>query len=190
MRIETLEIAGWASALQALRLSYGKECRSEVKVNEAMLDMRNRVGFGEDYPERWESITRVNMNAKDLELLQRLVLAGDEHAKVLRGVIVWARISMPVYMWAEMETYIAGHQRLMSESTMHIDCRGLSGEELQKAKAEIPMGKELTKVDFFSYQCLRNIYRQRKNHRLPEWHEICKWIESLPLAEELIVKHV
>lgn len=187
MKIETLEIAGWASALQALRLSYGKECRSRVEVDQCMYD---NAGFAPDFPKEWSGWVGVSVNAKDLELLQKLVLAGDEHAKVLRGVIVWARITMPVYMWAEMETYIAGHQRLMSESTMHIDCRGLSGEELQKAKAEIPMGKELTKVDFFSYQCLRNIYRQRKDHRLPEWHEICKWIESLPLAEELIVKHV
>ena len=69
---------------------------------------------------------------------------------------------------------------------MHIDCRGLSGEELESAKAEMPMGKELKKVDFFSYQCLRNIYRQRKGHRLPVWHEFCRWIETLPFFKELI----
>lgn len=37
-----------------------------------------------------------------------------------------------------------------------------------------------------NYAVLRNIYRQRKNHRLSEWHEFCKWIESLPYAEDLI----
>lgn len=69
---------------------------------------------------------------------------------------------------------------------MHIDCKGLKGEELQQAKASIPMGRELTKVDFFSYQCLRHIYRQRRNHRLPEWREFCTWIDALPLAKEFI----
>ena len=111
---------------------------------------------------------------------------GDEHAKVLRGINVWAEITAPVYWWAELETYRAGHERLSSQSTMHTDCKGLSGEELQKAKSEIPMGKELKKIDMFSYQTLRRIYIQRKNHRLPEWHTFVDWIKTLPYAKELI----
>lgn len=175
MKIETLEIAGFVSAFKALRLSYGKEERS---TSQREFQRISESGFGESWA--------IVVDPQDLELAQRLVKAGDEHAKVLRGVVVWAKMTLPVYIWCELETYRAGHERLMSESTMHIDCKGLSGEELQKAKAEICMGKELTKVDFFSYQCLRNIWRQRRNHRLPEWHDICKWIESLPMAKELI----
>lgn len=30
------------------------------------------------------------------------------------------------------------------------------------------------------------IFNQRKNHRLKEWHEFCKWCESLPYFKELI----
>lgn len=37
-----------------------------------------------------------------------------------------------------------------------------------------------------NYQVLRNIYFQRRYHKLKEWHEICTWIESLPYAKELI----
>ena len=69
---------------------------------------------------------------------------------------------------------------------MHIDCKGLTGEELVKAKSEIPMGKEQTAVDYYSYQSLRRIYHQRKNHRLQQWQEYCRWIESLPFAPTLI----
>lgn len=50
----------------------------------------------------------------------------------------------------------------------------------------LPYGKELTKIDMFSYQALRNIYIWRRHHRLPEWHEFCAFIEGLPLAKELI----
>lgn len=32
----------------------------------------------------------------------------------------------------------------------------------------------------FNYAVLKNIYNARKNHKLMEWHEFCKWIESLP----------
>ena len=37
-----------------------------------------------------------------------------------------------------------------------------------------------------NYAVLRNIYFQRKDHKLSEWHQFCKWIESLPYAKELI----
>ena len=38
-----------------------------------------------------------------------------------------------------------------------------------------------------SYENLYNMYHQRKNHKLDEWKDFCKWIESLPYAKELIV---
>ncbi len=37
-----------------------------------------------------------------------------------------------------------------------------------------------------NYENLVNIYYARRNHKLQEWREYCKWIESLPYAEELI----
>jgi hypothetical protein len=49
-----------------------------------------------------------------------------------------------------------------------------------------PAGFELTARMTTNYRCLKNIWRQRRNHRLPEWREFCKWIESLPYAKELI----
>lgn len=65
-------------------------------------------------------------------------------------------------------------------------------EEIRKEKyLEIlysnPAGFLLTARLTTNYRCLRNIYIQRKNHRLPEWREFCRWIETLPYAEELLV---
>lgn len=37
-----------------------------------------------------------------------------------------------------------------------------------------------------NYATLRNIYHQRKNHKLTEWHTFCDWIESLPYSKELL----
>ena len=34
-----------------------------------------------------------------------------------------------------------------------------------------------------NYAVLRNMYHARKNHKLDEWREFCKWIESLPYSE-------
>ena len=50
-----------------------------------------------------------------------------------------------------------------------------------------PAGFELVARMTTSYRCLKNIYKQRKDHRLPEWREFCRWIETLPYAPELIL---
>lgn len=38
-----------------------------------------------------------------------------------------------------------------------------------------------------NYENLINMYHARKNHKLDEWHDFCRWIESLPYAKELII---
>ena len=38
-----------------------------------------------------------------------------------------------------------------------------------------------------NYENLRNMYHARKNHKLHEWHTFCKWVETLPYAEEFII---
>lgn len=34
-----------------------------------------------------------------------------------------------------------------------------------------------------NYAVLRNMYHSRKNHKLDEWRDFCRWIESLPYSE-------
>ena len=174
LEIRTLEIAGLRSVLEALRLPFGKDCRSFTTFEHTSNGDRN------------DFHSYCDINEKDMKLMSTLVKRGDEHSKILRGLIVYAEISAPVWLYRELETYRIGRERLSSESTMHIECKGLSGEELEKAKDEIPMGHIQKTVDMFSYQCLRRIYFQRRNHRLPMWHDFCKWIEGLPFAEQLI----
>ena len=37
-----------------------------------------------------------------------------------------------------------------------------------------------------NYEVLRNACQARKNHKLDEWHEFCKWAESLPYSELIL----
>ena len=64
-------------------------------------------------------------------------------------------------------------------------------EWLKDAYLEIlysnPAGFTLTARMTTNYRCLRNIYIQRKDHRLPEWRAFCAWIETLPYAQELLI---
>lgn len=174
INIRLLELSGLASALQALRLPYGKDARSYISYSITHEDLK--IGYE----------SSILLYDEDLRLMSNLVKSGDEHAKVIRGIIVYLEISAPIWFYRELETYRIGRERLSSESTMHIDCKGLKGEELENFKDEIPSGHIQKTVDYYSYQTLRRIYFQRRNHRLPMWHTFCEFIETLPFAKELI----
>ena len=47
----------------------------------------------------------------------------------------------------------------------------------------LPSSYNQTRNVMMNYEVLANIYKYRKDHKLDEWREFCKWIESLPLHE-------
>lgn len=47
----------------------------------------------------------------------------------------------------------------------------------------LPSSYNQTRNVFLNYEVLANIYKSRKNHKLDEWREFCKWIEELPYSE-------
>ena len=47
----------------------------------------------------------------------------------------------------------------------------------------LPSSYNQTRNVMMNYEVLANIYRQRKNHKLDEWREFCKWVEMLPCSE-------
>lgn len=51
----------------------------------------------------------------------------------------------------------------------------------------LPNGWLQTRTITMNYAVLRNIYFQRQNHKLTEWHQFCKWIKTLPYANDLII---
>ena len=47
----------------------------------------------------------------------------------------------------------------------------------------LPSSYNQKRTVMLNYEVLANIYKSRKNHKLDEWRELCKWIESLPYSE-------
>lgn len=169
--IKLIELAGFVSALQALRLPYGLECRSRAMhqmntTSDGTLCLHNRI----------------NINDKDEDLLRSLIMRGDEHAKVIRGIVAYVEINASRGWYQEFATYRIGCETLASESTMHMQGKGLSEEELVKMKDELKEGTKQKRIVMLSYQTLRRIYKQRRKHRLPHWREFCAWIETLPYS--------
>lgn len=136
--------------------------------------------------------------------------AGSGHDNFLNGIVVQFDLTCSNKMWVEMERY---HfmDFVSSQSTMHkaakmefhkcfngyvtprtlMECNRLKFEYQNNPTDEnylrllynLPSGMELTARMTTNYRQLKTIYRQRKNHRLPEWREFCRWLETLPHAE-------
>lgn len=47
----------------------------------------------------------------------------------------------------------------------------------------LPTSYNQQRTILLNYEVLTNIYHSRKNHKLTEWHDFCRWIEGLPFAE-------
>lgn len=140
---------------------------------------------------------------------------GSGHDNWLNGIRVAFDITLTNKCWVEMERY---HfvDFVSSQSTMHkitkfdldkayceyVDPRMIdimkekvreynenpSAENYLRVLYSNPCGMQLTARLTTNYRQLKTIYSQRKNHRLPEWREFCKFIESLPHSY-LIVGH-
>ena len=47
----------------------------------------------------------------------------------------------------------------------------------------LPSSYNQRRTVMLNYEVLANIYKSRRSHKLDEWREFCKWIESLPYSE-------
>ena len=50
----------------------------------------------------------------------------------------------------------------------------------------LPSSYNQKRTVMLNYEVLANIYKSRCNHKLDEWRELCKWVETLPYAKRLI----
>lgn len=50
----------------------------------------------------------------------------------------------------------------------------------------LPSSYNQKRTVMLNYEVLANIYCQRKDHKLDEWRDFCKWIEELPYSEFII----
>ena len=47
----------------------------------------------------------------------------------------------------------------------------------------LPSSYNQKRTVMLNYEVLANIYQHRRNHKLDEWREVCRWIEGLPYSK-------
>lgn len=139
---------------------------------------------------------------------------GTGHDQFLTGIIVQFDLTFTVKAWTEAERY-SFLDFISSQSTMHriskfdlneqyidyVDPRVIDimnelkdkynetndPEDYLRLLYTNPCGFKLTASMTTNYRQLKTIYQQRKNHRLPEWRELCEQIEKLPHFKEIVL---
>lgn len=134
---------------------------------------------------------------------------GTGHDQFLTGIIVQFDLTLTIKAWVEAERYHF-FNFVSSQSTMHritkfdigkqcneyvnSEIIGIVRELVDEYKSDptpekylkvlynIPTGFRLTARMTTNYRQLKTIYKQRKNHRLPEWRDFCRWVELLPYS--------
>ena len=124
------------------------------------------------------------------DIMARLASMDGGHNKMLESIIVWVEVNAPRYWWTQADTYRISTKQ--SQSTMHTILKRpltkndfaerqvswltllrlnghIKAKRFDQLKRELPEGFMQKRMWCVSYKTLRNIYKQRKNHKLKEW---------------------
>lgn len=93
---------------------------------------------------------------------------------VLKATIDALNVFRDVYLNGGILSYENGNQR----------CYGKNDKEIWWQMIQLlPSSYNQTRNVMMNYEVLANIYKSRKDHKLDEWRNFCKWIEEFPYSE-------
>ena len=93
---------------------------------------------------------------------------------VLKETIDALNVFRDVYLNGGILSYENGNQR----------CYGKNDKEIWWQMIQLlPSSYNQTRNVMMNYEVLANIYKSRKDHKLDEWRNFCKWIEEFPYSE-------
>ena len=204
IKIEKTDVYGWESAIRGMRNPLNSWEKSDSKWNYAFeatydiggndLDLMKRlVSAGSDHAKFMRMITvtcditaplywwkefdtyKVGTVANSCSTMHKI------HAKeFVLGDFSWEKLYTPMgqsaYAMIIDALNNARENYLETKDKKHWD------EMIQL----LPSSYNQKRTVQLNYAVLRNMYHARKNHKLDEWRELCKYIETLPYAELIV----
>ena len=188
MEIRLMRMAGLSEALFGIGLSYG---------------------LTSEY-EDWDYVP-YDRRMKLQEIASKLCKAGAGEDKFLRQVACWWDVRAPRYWWAEADTFKVGtvaqsestmhtimrrpltqddfdeweipesHLAYLNSLIARFSATKGSHSEFIRLKNALPEGFLQRRIWTLNLANMKNIHRQRRNHRLPQWHAVCDaFVEATP----------
>lgn len=116
IKLEKTEIFGWEAAIRGMRNPMNSwENSDSVFIDDIDGDYHDIIG-NQGPTNDWYGQMRIGAN--DINLMKSLAIAGTEHSKYRRMIVVYVDITAPLYWWKEFDTYKVGTVA-NSCSTMH-----------------------------------------------------------------------
>jgi len=169
MELSIVEEAGMKSAIQGMAFSFQTECK--------LKDLKD-------------------LTMKDIDRAFALCKLDGGHNKFLESIMVWIDIRASLKMWKQLDTYRVGVTK-QSKSTMHTIMRkyltykdfdapvstqvltelnnAIEENEFEKVCDNLPSSFLQTRRVCLNYKAIRNIIKQRRTHKLPEWQQLCEF---------------
>ena len=192
MKIEHAEVFGFRASMRGLRNPKNSWDKSDTTY---LTNKKWEFYYGEglSVPES------PDIGPNDLKLVCNLIKSGSEHRKFLRYIQIWMDITIPRYVWQELDTYKVATVR-NSCSTMHklghsnLEYEDFEGSRIREdtlnflnnlgkkyrqtkdyklvreMKAQLPESFLQKATYLMNYETALTMFFQRKNHRLPEWN--------------------
>ena len=107
MKIENVEVHGFRASLRGMRNPKNSWAQSDSSFYSA-----------EFFHGGYKAVECPSLGPNDLALACKLIGGGPEHRKFLRQIMIWVDLTLPRYVWQEMDTYKVATVR-DSCSTMH-----------------------------------------------------------------------
>ena len=93
-----------------------------------------------------------------------------------------------------MDAYFVGNTRWGSNDVMNITLKVLNYYRNRYLETKdkkywwqmiqlLPSSYNQRRTVMLNYEVLANMYKSRKDHKLDEWRDFCKWIKTLPYSE-------
>ncbi len=201
IKIENVVVCGWEAAIRGMR----NPINSWAKSDTAFTDFSGQPfgGIGENDLTLMKSLSKagsdhgkyLRMINVSLDIVAPLYW-WKEFDTYAVGVVKNSCSTMHTIHKKEFELDDFSHENLTRQSEAYllslIDWLNRCRDRYLGAKNKgwwwqmiqlLPSSYNQRRTVQLNYQVLKNMYHARKAHKLDEWREFCKWIESLPYSE-------
>lgn len=199
IKIENIEVAGLSTAIRGMRNPMDSWHLSDSEGNKiGPADMKLCRTLTKAGPEHRKFLRQIYV-AFDITLPRYVWSEFDTYSNVTRNSCSTMHklfkkdcpitLEQFMYNYNDIDILMTTLERLNRLSTDYFIAPTQVQKDsiLRRAKAILPEGFLQKRTVSTNYEQLRNIYRQRIDHRLPCWRKICEEFEKLPYGKEFIV---
>lgn len=195
LRISNAEVVGWAHAIRGMRNPKNSWDRSdsssrfmmEYEIGKNDADLMHRLGKGGPVHAKFRRMITVYVD------IDAPLYWWKEFDTYKVGTVANSCSTMHKIHTKEFTVDDFSHEHLNSTSLMCLEsvvdrlnvCRDMFVRDKEKTDwwqmiQLLPSSYNQKRTIALNYEVLVGMYRDRKNHKLDEWHTFCDWIESLP----------